>query len=238
MIGTWITIPDSTIAEILSLSKFDFFVIDMQHSIITLDKMMDIIRAIRTNSKSEIYVRIDINSFTINKCLDAGVDGIIIPNIETESQINEIIKFARYPPIGKRSVGLQRAQEYGLKLDEYYEISRRIKIIIQIESKVGYLNAERLLSMDIDGYILGPYDLSKDMDYTKEDVDEGKLKDVETRLIYIAKKHNKSAGYHIVHPNKELIDNKKKLGYNMIILGVDSIMLLDKSIEVYGIGKE
>lgn len=230
--GSWITIPHSQVTDIIKLCNLDFLVIDMQHSVITIDIMYQMIQSIKT--KTIPYVRVENNPYIINKCLDAGAEGIIIPNINNEEDVIKAIKAIKYPPIGERSCGLCSAQNYGETFDSYFKnFNKKVKIISQIETKEGFYNAKDIISnKHIDGYMIGPYDLSASMGITKEEMDNGKLLKIEENLINIAKKHCKYAGYHIVHPNKELIDSKIKLGYDFIVLGVDNVLLLSKYKEI------
>jgi len=228
LLGTWIMLPNTTTTEILALQKFDYYVIDTQHSNITLDILPDLIRTIRLhNPRAEIYIRIDINKFNISKCLDYGADGLVIPNIESEEEIDEVLSYVNYQPYGKRSFGLLMEQKYGLDVKD-----KLIKVYIQIECKLALENAPKLLNKKIHGYIIGPYDLSLDMSCNQTDIDIGEMENIEKSLIQIAKETNKLAGYHIVHPTKKIIKDKIDMGYGMIALGVDGIMLLDKSKEI------
>ena len=67
----------------------------------------------------------------------------------------------RYPPDGKRGVGLARAQGYGFAFDEYLKKQKKIDIIVQIEHIEAIKNLKAILSVrGISGSIIGPYDLS------------------------------------------------------------------------------
>ena len=50
-------------------------------------------------NKMKVYVRISsINSSEIKKVLDSGADGIIIPNVKTEDQIEKIVNYSIIHP--------------------------------------------------------------------------------------------------------------------------------------------
>jgi 2-dehydro-3-deoxyglucarate aldolase len=190
------------------------------------------IQSIKT--KMTPYVRVENNPYIINKCLDAGAEGIIIPNVNNNDDVIKAVEAIKYPPIGKRSCGLCNAQNYGEIFDSYFkDFNKKVKIIIQIETKEGFYNSKDIISNEhINGYMVGPYDLSASMGITKEEMDNGKLLKMEKSLISIAKKYGKYAGYHIVHPSKKLIDEKIKLGYDFIVIGVDNVLLLSKYKEI------
>ena len=104
--GSWITIGNEIVTEILLNSNFDFHVIDMEHSSITIKECENLIRLINSYNKPS-FVRLTNNQESqIKKVLDAGANGLILPNIRSERQIRDILKFIFYPPKGNRGVGL------------------------------------------------------------------------------------------------------------------------------------
>ena len=53
--------------------------------------------------------------------LDSGADGLIVQMVETLEEVEKISKFLKYPPIGERTYGVNRAQSYGLNFNNYVE---------------------------------------------------------------------------------------------------------------------
>ena len=68
----------------------------------------------------------------------------------------------KYPPIGKRSFGVNRAQNYGFDFEDYIKSWNDSSIfMIQIESIEAVENIEELLQLEnLDGVMIGPYDIS------------------------------------------------------------------------------
>ena len=124
-IGTWITIGNTSIVEILSDAGFDWLCIDMEHTVIDYAKAQDLIAIIQGKGKLA-YVRVGENNHRIIKrVLDAGADGIIVPMINSKTDAQAAIDAVKYPPKGKRGVGLARAHGYGFSFDEYLEKNDR-----------------------------------------------------------------------------------------------------------------
>jgi 2-dehydro-3-deoxyglucarate aldolase len=67
----------------------------------------------------------DASEVPIEKALDLGAQGIIVPQVNTAEQAAEVVRFERYAPAGARGVGLARAQGYGQRLGEYLESANR-----------------------------------------------------------------------------------------------------------------
>ena len=115
-VGSWITIPDPIIVEMMCKSKFDWLAIDLEHSAITMESVQDIIRIITLHDIFP-FVRLTSNDVNqIKRVMDAGALGIIVPMVKTIEDVKIASDGMYYPNKGKRSVGLARAQAYGRDL--------------------------------------------------------------------------------------------------------------------------
>ena len=94
--------------------------------------------------------------------LDSGSDGLIVQMVNNYAQVETISNFIKYPPLGERTFGVNRAHSYGLDFDGYIKSWNKESIlIIQIESKEGVENIEEITTHpSVDGVMIGPYDLS------------------------------------------------------------------------------
>ena len=225
-IGSWITLNNPSIAEIMADSGFDWLCVDMEHSVTDYFEAQQLIAIIQSKGK-KAYVRVgENNNRIIKRVLDAGADGIIVPMVKTKEDAIRIINSVKYPPLGNRGVGLARAQNYGFGFDNYKDnIANDIKIIVQIEHFEAVNNLEDILSLDhIDGSFIGPYDLSGSMGkpgrYNDTDV-----KDVIKKYEITAKKYNKLIGYHVIEPDYKLVEEKIKSGFNFIAFSLDTYFL-------------
>ena len=98
-------------------------------------------------------------------------------------------------------------------------------IIVQIEHIDAVNNLESILSVDgIDGYIIGPYDLSGSMGIPGQ-FDHPDLLVVMEKIRVIARKMNKPGGIHIVEPDAEQLQIKINEGQKFIAYSVDIRML-------------
>ena len=161
-LGSWITIGHPSVAEVMCEAGFDWLCIDIEHSQIDTNSLLNLVIAIQ-GKKMKAYVRVGSNdSSIIKQVLDSGVDGIIIPQINSVDEAKKAINNVRYPPIGERGLGLARAQGYGFGLENYLKRkARNLELIVQIEHFKGIKNLRQILSLEgLDGSFLGPYDLS------------------------------------------------------------------------------
>ena len=220
-LGTWITSYNPQALEIISDLKFDWIGIDMEHSPINFDQLSVLISIIQ-RSRIKAYVRVGNNEILeIKKTLDLGADGLIVPMIKNKEDAINAVKFTRYPPIGNRSFGYSKANKYGLNFKNYINKSKKIKLLLQIEHIDGINNLNSILSVkNIDGTIIGPYDLSGSINQPGN-LNSKKMKKLIKIYEKISKKNRIPMGFHLVKINFNEIKNKIKNNYMYICVGTD-----------------
>ena len=225
-IGSWITIGHPSIAEIMANAGFDWLCIDLEHTVIDYHEAQQLIIAIQSTG-IKAFVRVgDNNSRIIKRMLDAGADGIIVPSVNSALEAKKAVDFVKYPPQGKRGVGLARAQSYGFGFDSYRDIkSKEIILIVQIEHINAIKELDSIIQTDgVDGTFIGPYDLSGSIGKPGQ-WDEPEVKEALKTYEETAKKYNKLIGFHIVPPDYSLVEEKINKGYNFIAFGFDAMFL-------------
>src|SRR5512136_2475206 len=133
-IGSWITLGHPAIAEIMAKAGFDWLTIDLEHSAITLDQTQQLIQVIELCGVTPL-VRVGENGpYLIKRVMDAGAHGVIVPMVNTAEEAKRAVDAVKYPPEGRRGVGLGRAQGYGFEFEKYRDWSReKSVVIVQIE---------------------------------------------------------------------------------------------------------
>ena len=229
-LGTWLSLPNESIAEIFAKAGYDWVVIDLEHSAININQAERLIRTIDL-AGSKPFVRLSGHSSSqIKRVLDAGAKGILAPMIESKDQIKGIISACHYPPRGNRGMGLARGQGYGeasAKNEYITATSKHIEIYAQIESVAGITNLDSIFSQEIDGYFIGPYDLSASLG-NPGIFNSDEFINAEEQILQASKRHQIKAGCHLVEPNPEQIPILVNQGYDMIAFSVD-IRMLDLS---------
>tara|TARA_B100000768_G_scaffold154722_1_gene151488 strand:+ start:81 stop:806 length:726 start_codon:yes stop_codon:yes gene_type:complete len=229
-IGTWLSLPNESVAEIFANAGYEWVVIDLEHSTININQAEQLIRVIDL-AGSKPFVRLSgHSSLQIKRVLDAGAKGILAPMVESQTQIEDIIASCNYPPKGNRGMGLARAQGYGeadAKSEYISTSSKHIEIYAQIESVAGIANLDSIFAQGIDGYFIGPYDLSASLG-NPGIFDSDEFINAEEEILKASKQYQVKAGYHLVEPNPEQIPLLLTKGYDMIAFSVD-IRMLDLS---------
>lgn len=227
-IGSWITIGHPSIIEIMASAKFEWLVIDLEHTSIDLSQAHVLISTIQANGMKAL-VRVSKNEeVIIKRVLDMGADGIVVPMVKSRADALDAINFAKYPPKGKRGVGLFRAQKYGLGFDEYKKwVNDELVIIAQIEHIEAVEKIEEIITTDgIDGVILGPYDLSGSMGYPGEYHRDDVQKAI-AHVLSACKKHNVPSGFHVIESDPTKLQERIEQGCTFLAYSLDFFFLGD-----------
>ena len=223
LIGTLITIPSPTVAEIMVQSGFDWLFIDMEHSAISLQDAEGMIRAV--NNQAHCIIRCPTNDEAwIKRCLDTGADGIILPRINTLKEAQYAVYHAKYPPVGNRSVGISRAHGYGSRFNEYLERANEdVALIIQCEHQDALGNLPEMAGLEgIDAIFVGPYDLSASMNKTGQ-VEDPEVQKAIGKIQQVTKGAQKPLGIFATNPSG--IKKWHGEGFSLLAVGVDSALL-------------
>ncbi len=229
-LGSWITLGHPAIAEIMAKAGFDWLVVDLEHSVISIEVAGDLIRTIDLCGVSPLVRLTSNDPNQIKRVMDAGAHGIVVPMVNTPAEAARAVAATRYAPQGSRGVGLARAQGYGVNFQDYLKWqSDGPVVIVQIEHKDAVNHLEKILTVPgVDGFIIGPYDLSCSMGIP------GQFENAEfiNTMAYIRETGQRlgcPAGLHIVEPDLQRLEQTIREGYTFIAYSVD-IRMLDVSV--------
>ena len=231
--GTWVNINNILIPEILAQANFDWICIDLEHSSSDYNDVTSMIIS-SENSKVPAFIRVQENNESIIKrVLDIGASGIIVPNVMNKEEAKKAVEAIKYHPKGTRGVGLFRAQKYGSNFAKYFKQNNNLTIcILQIEHIKAVENFEEILKVNgVDCFFVGPYDLSSSMGIPGQ-FSNPKFKKVIKYLINLCKINKISIGIHSVSTNHLDAIKYKKMGFNVLALSIDTVMIKDMSIKL------
>jgi 2-dehydro-3-deoxyglucarate aldolase len=225
-IGSWIQIGHPAIAEIMASAGFEWLVVDLEHSAITLREAEDLIRVIDLKGVVPLVRMSSNNPEQIKRIMDAGSHGVIVPMVNSPQDAEAAVAAVKYPAMGMRSFGLARAQGYGAKFDDYLAWQRdNSLVIVQIEHIDAVNCLDSILSVDgVDAYFVGPYDLSGSLGVPGQFNHPEFLKAMD-RIPEIAKKCEIPGGVHIVEPDAGQLKQSIERGNQFIAYGADIRML-------------
>jgi len=225
-VGSWITLAHPAIAEIMARAGFDWLVVDLEHSVITIREAEELIRVIDLCGVVPL-VRLSANDpVQIKRVMDAGAHGIIVPMVNSAEEARRAVEALRYPPEGKRGVGLARAQGYGNSFDRYKEwLNQESIVIVQVEHIKAVENLDAILSVEgVDGFIVGPYDLSGSLGIPGQFGNEFMIEAM-SKIQTSMSSSSKIPGYHVVEPDVDQLQQRVREGYRVLAYSVDIRML-------------
>jgi len=222
LIGTLVSLPNPSVTEILCDAGFDWLFIDGEHSPLTIGDIQNMLQA--AGDRCSCVVRIPANDEVfIKQVLDVGAAGIIAPHVNTAEIAEQVVRFAKYPPSGERSVGVARASAYGFQFADYVKNANdQLAVVVQIEHVEAARNIESILEVDgVDAVFIGPYDLSASMGKP------GKIQDPEVQnymnqVREACRQCKKPIGIFAI--NVEDARPYLDQGYALIAVGVDTMM--------------
>ena len=149
---------------ILANAGFDFVFLDMEHGTFNIETMADLVKVIRLTGMTPLVRVPDGQYHVIAPVLDAGAQGIMVPRVETEDQVEHVVSCAKYPPLGKRGCSVAKGHnEYqNADIHEFTDHSNHeTLIIIQIERREAVDTIDKLISVSgVDVALIGPNDLA------------------------------------------------------------------------------
>jgi 2-dehydro-3-deoxyglucarate aldolase len=226
-IGAWMQLPSAEVAEIMGRAGYDWVAVDMEHGLFTRTGLADICRAIELGGGVPFARVAEATKNEIKGALEAGVQGLIFPMIESRAQLDDAISWALYPDRGgSRGVGFCRANLYGKELAAYREgAARDLILVAQIEHIRALEELPDILAHPrLDAIMVGPYDLSGSMGLTGR-FDHPDFIAAMQRIQDACARHGANMGVHVVEPDPAELAERVKQGYRFIAYGIDTIFL-------------
>jgi len=161
LIGTIVSLASPEVAELLSSLGYDWLFVDMEHGPLGTMEAQRVLQA--TSAQCSAVVRVPANGEVwIKRALDLGCDGIIVPAVNSAEDARQAVRWARYPPLGARGVGIGRAHGYGMRFAEYVaRANEDVAVIVQAEHRDAVADIEAIVRVPgVDAVLIGPYDLS------------------------------------------------------------------------------
>src|ERR1700733_4847892 len=163
VLGSWLSLPDALAAEAMAHVGWDWLLVDMEHSPAALHEAAAMLTAGRTTDVAT-FVRPAWNeSSQIQRVLDLGCMGIVVPVVDTADDARKVVRDARFSPLGERSRGGVRiGYAFETTPATYFERANdEVLVLVQVETETAVANLAEILAVEgIDGVFVGPNDLA------------------------------------------------------------------------------
>jgi 4-hydroxy-2-oxoheptanedioate aldolase len=140
--------PD--LVELFGAIGYDFVMIDCEHGPMSLDQVEHMVRAAEVFGITPITRVPNHADSTLLQFLDRGVQGVIVPHVNTRDIAEAVARAARYYPEGHRGVAGGRAHDYGIGMSRAEStrwINSQLLVIPMIEETTAVENLDSILTV-------------------------------------------------------------------------------------------
>jgi len=224
-VGSWMQIPHSSVAEIMGHAGYDWVAVDMEHGSIGVNQLPDLFRALESGGTLPLVRLAQGQTKDCKGALDAGAGGVIVPMVESASQLIQVRDACRWPPAGTRGVGFSRANLFGKNFDAYTEEAQAPLLVAMIEHVKAVENLPEILQVSgLDAVMVGPYDLSASMGLTAQ-FDAPVFVETMERIRTLCAGQGIPYGLHVVMPEPATLEQRISEGYLFIAYSIDAVFL-------------
>ncbi len=210
----------------LARAGYDWVLVDTQHGLWELADIRAAVMAIAQTGATPM-TRVQKNDFgLINRMLDDGMLGIVVPMVNTQEDAEAAAYAARYPPLGGRSNGPSFLAT--LHNDPYFEhANESVLLAVQIESVQAVENADKIMgAAGVDACWIGPSDLALSMGLTFSDIGtHPRHNEAVAHVLDVCNRLGKTPGYSC--DTLETAQRRLSEGFKFVSVGEDSQFVRD-----------
>ncbi len=232
-VGTWLTLCSPVSAEIMAHIGWDWLVVDVEHSPVGFETMVNCFRAAQLGGAVPL-ARVPWNDTVwIQRTLDAGALGLVVPMVNSAEDAKHVVSNMKYATTGQRSFGGSRVAPY---IDGEYRTwtDENLAIIVMIETIQAVEHAEAILAVEgVVGCFIGPNDLALSMGLSQQDMGPGTAHEAAMlEVLAAAKTTGKAAGKHCV--NAAEVTRRIGQGFQFLALASDTAFMTKAAREEFG----
>ncbi len=227
LFGLFIDLDSPLSAEMCGRAGYDWLVLDLEHGSATEASLLASLHAVETTPASAIVRPQSGERLRIDRALDLGADGVMIPQSQSVADVAESVRFLHYPPKGARGVAL-RTRGAGLGSVGHADIpgiNDGIVGIVQIESPGAVRDADAIAAIDgVDVLFVGPADLSHTLGVPGQFQSRTYL-DALAAVVAATQAHGKAAG--ILLYDTAVVPRHIEMGFRFLGVGADGALVAD-----------
>ncbi|MHB8612017.1 MAG: HpcH/HpaI aldolase family protein [Candidatus Dormibacteraceae bacterium] len=229
--GAFITMTDPAATELAAIAGFQFVVIECEHAAMTLETVQTHLRVAHGRDMGAI-VRVPADDWgLVQRVLDIGADGILVPHIVDKTSAKRAVEAVRYPPLGRRGMyPAGAAAEYsahglgGIKqLTEWMNENAVLAVMMEEPAAIEQIG-EILEGIDL--VVVGPSDLSAALGAIGA-AEDARLREAIDRVFDACRSAGVKFGIPIEHASySRSASDLKKAGAWFLTSGSDASVLL------------
>ncbi|GAB1197809.1 hypothetical protein APSETT444_007112 [Aspergillus pseudonomiae] len=202
--------------------------IDMEHSALDMRTVAQLILACNYAGVSPVVRSPSKSHWHISRILDAGAAAVVIPHIETVQEVREIVKHAKFAPLGTRGCTNNQAVmnfQHVPTLVQNEILNEQTMLIPMIETPGAVEIADEIFAVEgVDGVLVGSNDLCTDLGIPGK-YDSDLYQDAVIKVIQAANRAGKPVGIGGIGGRLDLLEKWFKMGATWSLSGQDASML-------------
>lgn len=221
-LGGWCHLESPFAVELMASVGFDWCCLDMQHGTIRATDVVGLLQAVRAGG-SRAFVRVPgIDVPLIGAVLDAGADGVIVPQVSTPDEARAAVAACRYSPDGARSWGPLRPKLAAGRPDP--AVLGAAACHVMVEDRTGVENVAAIAAVPgLTGILAGPADLALDLWGDPYLASDPRVVDALRPVVAACRDNGITAGVFCGAGN---VGRWRSAGFTMLAVESDSTLLL------------
>ena len=231
-VGLWVSLMGPLNTEICAAAGFDWLLLDAEHTPNDPMNVLQQSQVIAGYPGVHAIARVpmghgNVGQALIKQYLDAGVQTLLVPMVETAEQARELVRCMRYPPGGIRGMAATRASGWGRNANYAKEANDQVCLLVQVETEEGVRNVDAIAAVEgVDGVFIGPADLSATMGHVG-DPWHPEMEKLHADLFRRIQAAGKAVG--ILTLDETLARKHIDMGATFIAVGTDTNLLVKSS---------
>lgn len=225
-IGCFMGLGSPNLAELLAHAGYDWLVIETEHNALDTAQIEHMLMAINGTETIPIVRIPSANPVFIQRALDIGGMGILVPMVKTADEAQAIVDATRYPPQGKRGWGPLRASQYTVDNEDYFNRANdNTLVFLLIETKEAVENLEAIGAVPgVDVLYIGMWDLCLSMGLNPLHMPHPETDAVIERALEVGRTGDVAIGFGESTP--EGLKQRQAQGFTVLGYGPDYYLLL------------
>lgn len=160
-ISAWLSTPNVPALEIVAAAGYDSVILDVEHGTFDLNDLERFVPLARALGLTCLVKTLAAERGPIQQALDFGADGVVIPHVLGLEHAREVSGFAKFPPLGDRSLAGGRTMGYaGFDAEWVLAQDSSTLCLPMIEHVEALTDLAAILALPtVDGLVVGPGDL-------------------------------------------------------------------------------
>lgn len=225
--GVISTSDDPQLAELCGIAGFDYYLLDAEHGLIDAAQAVNVVRACECAGITPLVRIGPKDPKLVLQYLDAGMMGVMMPGLADAAELRMLVDAVKYPPVGKRGVGVSRASgymAYGSGAADYIAAANRETMVIaQFEDAALLPHLDDMLAVPgLDAMMIGPRDLSLAMGHMQGPA-HPEVQAVIEHVIAACGRHGVAAG--ITAATRADASREQSRGARMLLVTVQGLLI-------------